>query len=192
MWRYPLPLLIGFALSFVGHLPAQEPIDTVLGRLAPGKVVRVSGDGSRTVGRLMAIDTARRAVRFEGSANPQAWESIDSLWVRGNAAKKGAIIGVGVAGVSSFVLAAIICEGVSEGRGCDEWGTVTGLAVGGAVGGGLIGGAIGLALPSWRRRYARERSSLLAGVDVTVQPGGRLGFSLTLSPGKLPAPRGGT
>lgn len=155
------------ALALAGWKPlcAQDSIATVLGRLNPGQVVRVRlEDQRRVVGRILETRNAAPGLLLEGVDSPLPAHAIDTLWVRGRATKHGAIIGAAVGGVSSFAAAALICEAVSEGNGCDVWGTVTAIGLGGAAGGALLGAAVGAAVPRWHRRYARPTAPVRAGL----------------------------
>jgi hypothetical protein len=171
MWR---PTLLAAALAFplAGALRAQDSIDTVLGRLTPGQVVRVMTDDRRRVqGRILAIEGGPRRLRLEGVETPVSPGAIDSLWVRGKATKTGLIVGAAVGGVSAFALAAAVCGAVSEGQGCDAWGNVTAIGVGGAAGGALLGAVIGSAIPKWRSRYARGSPPFSVGVTLDREVG---------------------
>jgi len=145
------------------------------GRLVPGQVVRVKTvGGSRFQTRLG--DAPRDSVEalFALAGTPFQAERVDSLWVRGHAIGTGAIIGAAVMTPVSFAFWWWFCDAVSEGTGCDAWGTVTGLALIGGAGGALIGAGIGAVVPKWRLRYARDRA---ASIRPMLAPG-RIGLSV--------------
>jgi hypothetical protein len=129
---------------------------TVRVRLVPGQrfVVRLGVEGDTTA-RLPA-------------------SLVDSVWVRGNAALVGALVGGGIGGAGTFAFFLALCNALSDGGGCDEGGVVVALGLGGAAGGALLGGVIGMMVPKWRLRYARDRNS---AVRFLVAPG-RVGLGL--------------
>jgi hypothetical protein len=168
-------VMIALALA-PGTVVAQVSIDTPLVRLNPGQFARARTlDGRRIQSRVLAIDLDPFTLHLVGHETPLPAASIDSLWVRGRATKTGAIIGAVGAGVPSFAFWAVFCEAMSEGDGCDEWGTVTGLALAGAGGGALIGAAIGAAVPKWRLRYARQHGT----TAITLVPIRRVGLMVS-------------
>lgn len=90
-----------------------------------------------------------------GTSGPREFStiSLDSLWVRGTSAKRGAIIG-GIAGVSAGVAFGVFANEVGckddSGDPCPEAIPLMGLA--GAAAGALVGALIGSAFPHWHRR----------------------------------------
>ena len=159
------------AATLAGGLQAQD--GGTFGRLEPGQAIRVKTvGGSRFTTRVGLGDTD--SLRFARAEIPFQAERVDSLWVQGRATVTGMIVGAAVATPLSFGFWAWVCEAVSEGTGCDEWGTVSLLALGGGAAGALIGAGVGSLTPKWRLRYTRDR-------DLTVTPllaPGRVGLAI--------------
>ena len=154
-------------------LVAQERVEAVtFPPLTPDKVVRVHMHGGlRLQGPFLSMTPDRLILLSAGAETTVPIASVDSLWVRGNAAGAGAIVGGVALGAVSFGFFAALCEGLSETGGCEEWGKVALLGVGGAAGGALVGWAIGSAIKKWRLRYARPLR-----VGLVRQPGGTPGL----------------
>jgi len=136
MKRLAVALLV---LGSAASLSAQTALDTVLSRVRPGQMIRVS---TRDQGRVEA--------RF-GSRDIAA-TSIDSLWVRGRSTGTGAIVGGLTLGAIAF---AIVSGACSPGADCSGVEGPAAAAVG-LAGGALVGALIGSTMPSWKLRYARE------------------------------------
>lgn len=151
----PLLLLVPASLA------AQATLDSVAARITPGQLVRLrSQDGQRVEGRFAGYTPATHTLQLAVGDTSISVTIIDSLWVRGNAANTGAIVGAFVVGVPSAVFWGTVCSYGSDGPGCDEWGTVAALTAAGAGVGALLGAAIGSASRRWRLRYARPTLSL--------------------------------
>ena len=168
------PLLIAaLVLGPPAKLMAQHVPDTVLAQLRPGQVLRLRlDDGRRVQARLLGLDPGLMGVRVSDLEAPVPAARIDSLWVRGRATARGAIVGaIGIA-VPSFIFWAAFCEGFYEGEGCGAWGAVAGYTLAGAGAGALLGAAIGSTIPKWRLKYARPDVAFAptpAGFGVTVR-----------------------
>jgi len=171
--RATIGLLVTLGAGTVSGLHAQATAD--FGGLKPGQLVRVRTVGqSRFETRLGGIPGDSASVLFENARVPFQAERVDSLWVRGHATWTGAIVGAAVLTPLSFAWWGLFCEAMSEGTGCDEWGTVTALALAGGVGGALLGAGVGALIPKWRLRYARDH-------DLAVRPvvaPGRVGLAV--------------
>lgn len=156
MKRYRQTSLTLFLLFAVPCLDAQGSIGTALGTLRAGQTVRVrAGGGDAVESRVLAVRAASLTLRLAGGDTAVAGSSIDSLWVRGNVAATGALVGGAVAGAVSFAFWASFCAGVSEGAGCNDWDIVTAYSFAGAACGALLGAAIGAGTTKWRLHYAR-------------------------------------
>jgi hypothetical protein len=156
-----------------GGLRAQMAAE--FGGLKPGQVVRVHIEGrSRFETRLGGGAGDTPSTLFAGAEIPFTTSEVDSLWVRGHATWTGAIVGAAVLTPLSFLWWGLVCEALSEGLGCEEWGTVTVLSLAGGAAGALIGAGVGALIPKWRLRYAR-------GGTVTIAPmvaPGRVGLAV--------------
>lgn len=155
-----LPRVILAVLVFIppAQLTAQVSPEAAVHRLEPGSFVRVHTDGRRVEGRFSGTTIAPPGLEL--SESTIEFPKIDSLWVRGNAARGGAITGAVVIGLSSAILLAVYCTAVSDGTGCDEYGKIALVSLAGAGGGALLGAAIGSAVPRWHLRYARFQVGL--------------------------------
>jgi hypothetical protein len=92
-----------------------------------------------------------------------ALQSIDTLWLRGNSMRRGAVYGVvsGLAlGVTIGATASSLCPKAGWERPCTQ-GAVTS-AVAGLVVGGLVGAVLGSGSPAWRRLHPRGPSAFTA------------------------------
>jgi len=163
-------VVMGIALLLAG-MTATELQAQYFGTLEPGQTVRVrTAGGDRFSTRLGGGFTD--SLRFAHAGIPFQPGRVDSLWVRGHATKTGMIVGAAVAAPLSFGFFAFVCEVVSEGSGCDQYGTVALLGLAGGAAGALVGAGIGSLIPKWRLRYARQ-------VDLVVRPSlgpGRIGL----------------
>jgi hypothetical protein len=122
-------------------------IAAALARLQPGRQIRVH---TTRLGRLEAslIGSSDTTVSLGGSATDIPITEIDSLWLRGNHAGTGAIVGAATFGVLG-ALAGYAIAGTAESP--QRTGpTVAGLAIG-VAGGALLGAFIGLLSPKWVR-----------------------------------------
>lgn len=131
---------------------------SVAADLEPGDRLRVeTSDGERLEGRL-----ARRAERAlhlrleEGREATVAFSSLDRLFTRKHATKKGAIIGGAtgavVGGIAGATLAEFACAETSE--SCGVEGGFAGAGIVGAATAG-VGAGIGRLVSGWERRYPR-------------------------------------
>src|ERR1044071_8043699 len=139
-------LSIPFAAVYGQRKPSQDVA------LRPGQTVRVwLSDGQRFEGRLVAVDSDPRVLRFAGPHPVVALTAIDSLWLRRHSSGRGALIGGILVGGASFALAATMCVAFGEGSGCDAWGAVAVVTlIGGGVG-TLLGAGVGGLFPRWKR-----------------------------------------
>lgn len=169
-------LLVG--LSILGTTPgrAQGSVETSLGQVRAGQLVKVrTQDGRLVEGRFSTFSLSPPHLQLEDPDSSFHTGSIDSLWVRGTRAKTGAIVGGVVLGVASGVVLGAFCEYGGEYDGCDQWGMVAALTLAGAATGAGLGALIGSAFPHWRLRYARSG----AGLGLHRSPD-RVGFSVTV------------
>lgn len=138
---------------------AQIPVDSLAHpvwraatRVPPGTIVRLH---DRALGRLEGplIAASASGIRLAGAGDaPVPLAGVDSLWVRGNAAKTGAIIGAVPGAVGGVFLGMVANElGCQEsGDACPEAVPLLGLA--GAAAGALVGTLVGSLIRKWHRR----------------------------------------
>ncbi len=119
-------------------------------RLRIGQRVRWMETGSASLeGRVRGRTDSTLLIQSGGGSRSVPRVAIDSLWVRGNAAGQGALIG----GATLGVVLGLMAKEIEEGFGGSETNSAfaTGFGVG-AAGGLLVGAIIGAAVPRWRRR----------------------------------------
>jgi hypothetical protein len=129
---------------------------TAIHALRDSQMVRLHTSAlARREGRLLSNDTEVLMLAQEAET-PLSIPvmDVDSLWVRGNAWKTGAIVGAVVGAGVGVVLGLAANE-----LGCEtiDCGSSAGAGVaGGAIvgaGGALVGGLIGNFIPKWRLRF---------------------------------------
>jgi hypothetical protein len=174
--------LVLSTLVLVSDLGGQAPLEAAVRTLKPGQTVRISvHGGDRIESRIRSLRSKSPALQLVGDSAAFDVATIDSLWVRGTAARTGGIVGASVVGVASFAFWAALCQGLSDGSGgCREWGRVTGYSLVGAVAGALIGAGVGALVPKWRLRYAR---TLPVQSALPHLPQGRLGLGVAYTIG---------
>jgi len=125
-----------------------------MARLRPQSRVRIHHVGGGRIEGQFARGSAT-TLTLAGTPAPVEYSTatLDSLWVRGNSAKTGAIIGgisFAVGGLAyGYLVNEVGCKD-EGGDPCPEVIPLLGLA--GAAGGGLLGALIGSAIPRWHRR----------------------------------------
>ena len=169
-------------LVVVSDLGGQAPLEAAVRTLKPGQTVRIRvHGGDRIESRIRSLRAEPLALQLAGDSTGFDVGAIDSLWVRGTAARTGAIVGAAVVGAASLALWAAVCEGASDvSGGCNEWGTVTAYSVAGAGVGALVGAGVGALVPKWRLRYAR--APRVPGA-LTLLPQGRVGLGVSYKVG---------
>jgi hypothetical protein len=157
-------LLVSIGLLTPISAMAQEAAEVGFG-VRSGQLVRMrSAEGRLLEGRLSRSSAQGPILQVEGSEVPISVAATDSLWVRGNRAMTGALIGGVVFGAGSTALGWFVCAMNNDGHGCQSTAQVLGFtALGTAVGAGL-GALIGSAFGTWRLNYARP------GASVTLSP----------------------
>jgi hypothetical protein len=174
--------LVLSTLALVPDLDAQAPLEAAVRTIKPGQTVRIRVHGGvRIESRIRSLRAESLALQLVGDSAAFDVAAIDSLWIRGTAARTGAITGAAVVGVGSFAFWAALCAGLSDGSGgCKQWGRVTAYSLAGAGAGALIGAGVGALVPKWRLRYAR---ALPVQGTLTHQPLGRLGLGVAYAVG---------
>jgi len=137
------------------------------------KAIRVQTEGSRLEGRVAEVtDSTLRLWLATGESSGRMMQevrmsAIDSLWVRGNSAATGAMVG-GIAGAAGWlILVGALCGSM----GCEDadWGAIGGITAVSVGTGALLGAGVGAAIRRWRPVFPRKRARLV------LQPGGRIG-----------------
>jgi hypothetical protein len=152
-------LAVAVSLTVPRDGAAQTPANqdsvwaAAFARLSPGRAVRVHHTGSgRIEGRFRGAAPARLTLDVAASPTELATAGLDSLWIRGNAARTGALVGA-IPGALAGVTLGVIANNVGcrdGGDPCPE--AVPLLGLGGAAAGALVGALIGSSIPKWHRR----------------------------------------
>ena len=164
-------VIAGLTLFLGNDLIAQE---RGVWSLKPGQNIRISSRGGTTYeGPLLGLLGDTLVI-----GQPDEWylvpvQNVNSLWVRGNAAKSGAIVGSVVVGFSSLGLWVAACNAMGP---CEAYDVVFALGLAGAAGGALLGGLIGAMVPKWKQRFPPR------GFRATIGPQrhGRFGFNASV------------
>ena len=182
-------------LNSLNGLAAQ---DGGVSQLKPGKTIRMSIRGGATYeGRLLDLRGDTLVVGQTDDWFLVPVRNVDSLWVRGNAAKTGAIVGaipVALLGALTGGFLSSLCRGyygerqqlramqglapVEGGDGCLPGGIAA--ALGGLIGasvGAPLGAIVGALIPKWRQWDPPK------GLRVSLVPHGhrRFGFNASVS-----------
>ena len=135
----------------VDTLNPSRPAPETLARLRRGQRVRIRIDGDGLLeGRVVQHSLRFLSISYAGTSNDIPAARMDSLWVRGTRAGRGALIGATALGIYFGALGGSVCPGE-----CNVSST-TGLVRGGIVGiiiGGSLGALIGTAVPHWQLRF---------------------------------------
>ena len=106
------------------------------------------------IGRLARMSDDTLFLRPQRGSKAVGTAVIDQLWVRGTAAKKGAVIGGTLGAALGGLLFAYVSYGVCDAAHCS---VDPGVTLVGLVNGGLVGAATGALLGAigrqWHRRY---------------------------------------
>ena len=145
--------------------------------LVPGQTLRVwLADGERFEGKLVAVDSNPRVLRFGGAHPVVALTAIDALWLQRRSWGRGALVGGILVGGLSFASAVAFCDAIGEGSGCDAWGAVAVVTLAGAGAGALLGAGVGGLFPRWKR-IEPQRVTISFGVGGRgLQAGARIHF----------------
>lgn len=142
-----------------------EDRQAAVGRIPIGKIIRVRlSDGGRAAGPVRRWNSLAVLIGpYMGYAEQDTFvpiRSIDTLWLRGNATRRGAIYG-GISGLSLGVVigstSGALCPGAGGSRPCTQGALTT--AAAGLLAGGLIGALIGSGTPNWQRLHPRGHSA---------------------------------
>jgi len=178
-----------------------EDRQAAVGRVPVGRIVRFRlNDGGRAAGPVLGWNSLAVTLGpYLGYADRDTFvaiQSIDTLWLRGQATRRGAIYG-GVSGLGLGVVigstAASICPTAGATRPCAQ-GAVTS-AVTGLLVGGLVGAVIGSGSPQWLRLHPRGHAGfaraagaapvVLQAMDTSTAPDPRALALIRTHPGAL-------
>ena len=151
----PLLLALSLVLLPAGRhdLVAQE-LPRVVESLRPAQDIRIRTVGQAIhIGRFVRADTDTLLLEPERGTGRVALGDVDALWVRGTAARTGALIGGVAGGVGTGLFFAWIVDGLCETDDCKalEAGLV-GFGIGAAAG-ALTGLVLGTFVDKWHRRF---------------------------------------
>lgn len=146
-----------------------EDRQAAVGRVPLGEIIRLRlNDGGRAAGPVLRWNSLAVTLGpYMGYAEQDTFvaiQSIDTLWLRGQATRRGAMYGAisGLAlGVAIGSTAGSLCPRAGWTRPCTQ-GAVTS-AVAGLVVVGLVGAVIGSGTPHWQRLHPRGHAFLGAG-----------------------------
>ena len=154
------------ATAQLGSTIELEDRQAAVGRVPVGTIVRLRlSDGGRAGGPVVRWNSFSVTLGpYLGYAEQDTFvaiQSIDTLWLRGQSTRRGAIYG-GISGLALGVAigstAGSICPRAGSTKPCAQ-GAVTS-AVTGLVVVGLIGAIIGSGSPEWRRIHPRGHSAI--------------------------------
>lgn len=135
--------------AHVGNAQSSGPLTLPAhssGSLAIGDFVRIARVGfGREEGRVRSIAPGLRLDR-NGATQELAWPSVDTLWVRGNGALVGTLIGAALGGLLMYSVESSFDDFYGTSRANGKI-TLQGAAVGAAV--GLFAGSL---VRRWSRR----------------------------------------
>jgi len=157
MDRSPVRLALVLLLAIPGVLAAQDSVakrDGAVAKLNTGQQIRISGAAmNRLIGKAGVALNDTLDVAQDDAVRRIPIPEIDTLWVRGQSAKDGAVIGGAVVG-SLLAIFNLAWRGGCEEVDCPSapLSALGGFLVGGAVG-ALVGGGIGSAVRSWKQTY---------------------------------------
>ena len=156
-----LPILMCVLTHSVAS--AQRPTVDVSTRLQSHQHVRLRlRDGSSVAGQVDPQHPNAASLILRAPTRQVPYELIDSVWVRGTAVRRGAMIGGTLLGAAGFVRFAHLCF---QGSGClttesqnttaAKWRAVSVMTLASVGAGTLVGAIIGVLVPRWELSYAR-------------------------------------
>lgn len=155
MSRVAVAVLLPLILVAGRPAPADaQQLTPVVEGLHPQQLIRIRTRGHALhIGRFAGVGGDTLYLAPGSGTTWIALDAVDALWVRGTAAKTGAIVGGIMGGVATGAFSAWIVSALCETDDCEtlEAGLVGGLL--GAAGGALTGAVIGTLINKWHRRY---------------------------------------
>lgn len=139
--------------------PRQDSVRSAVFELERGTTIRLSSDRGVVEGTLTRVDGDGLVL----GPDPHVYglAAVDTLWVRGRATRKGALIGGIAGGVGGGLFGGflgLVSEALCEyecpdGDFLHYAGWVAGTGLVGTIGGAGLGALIGSAFPRWHRKY---------------------------------------
>ena len=147
-------LLVAITAPLAGQAPADSARLAAIRTFRRGTALRLVYTGTGSVEGEFVRGVGDSLILVRG----RVWETmpaagIDSVWVRGNRAGTGALVGSVAGAVLLGWGAASLNRALCEGPDCNEGGAFVRGALIGGLGGMLFGAGIGAAVPRWRLRY---------------------------------------
>jgi hypothetical protein len=153
--------LLATGLLTTASASAQESPQVGLAGVRSGQVIKFrTSQGQLLEGRFSTSPARDATLQLTDRDLPLTDTAIDSLWVHGNRAGIGALIGGLVFGAASAVVWNEVCKIGTEGQPCDETAKVFALSLAGAALGAGFGALMGSHVGTWRLKYARPGASL--------------------------------
>ncbi len=150
----PLCAALLAILALARPLAAQDTM-LVPERLHLGQMIRVRlHDGNRLEGRIQAITEAPPVLELPDHARID-FGSIDSLWIRGNASRSGALTGAALVGGAAVLVSYSKCRGGGGGEPVCTGAVVLGAGALGALLGSVLGSSVGSYGIRWELAFAR-------------------------------------
>jgi hypothetical protein len=129
--------------------------ETIASSLRVGEQLRVQLTGEQIQGILTAYAWPELHLDTETSLVVVPLPSVQALWVRGTAAKQGALLGVVAGALVGAAMGLFVGEVICDGPDCQAStaGTVVTFGALGAGAGVGVGALVGLAVPKWHARF---------------------------------------
>lgn len=147
-------LLLSVLLASWSPPAAAQQLPEVVRSLRPEQVIRIrTVRHGEHVGRFTGLQGDTLHLLPERGSSRVALDAVEQLWVRGTAAKTGALIGAIGGGVLSGAFFAWFTSALCETESCE---TLEAGIVGGLLGAGVgaLGGAVlGTFVDKWHRRW---------------------------------------
>ena len=130
-------------------------IETMAAGLRPGERLRVQLTGVQIQGILTTYAWPELHLDTGTSLAVVPLPSVEALWVRGTAAKQGALLGILAGVVVGGAMGLFVGEVICDGPDCQAStaGTVLTFGALGAGAGAGVGVLVGLAVPKWHARF---------------------------------------
>jgi hypothetical protein len=162
--------LLSLVVLSVAGAPAQSQRTTpnssdaarvaALGRIRPGRTVRVAAETVRLQGVLLELTRDSMVLGGETERHKIATNEVEMVWERGSRTGTGAKVGLAIGGIAfgaiGLYLNQELCGPLANCHDAAPVGAALGGAVVGGVAGAVGGGLIGLLIPAWHLRFPRK------------------------------------